>query len=65
MRNPTWKDFIYRVGGAAAIYLIAILFFNKYAPSYVGVAVLFVTILIFVFAAFSEKKAKKKANKTT
>jgi amino acid transporter len=61
MKNPTWTDFLYRVGGAAAIYLVVIELTKMYAPAYVGISVLLVTLAIFVFVAIRGPKSRKKS----
>jgi len=61
MKNPTFNDFVRRVGGAFLLFIVVIQFTKSYAPEYTGGAVIVVAILCFAYAAYSESKAKKRA----
>lgn len=60
MKHPTLNDFIIRVGGATVLFLVVIFTFNKFAPSYVGIAVFVTSAFVIFFAGLIEFKAKKK-----
>lgn len=60
MSQPTLKDFIYRVGGALVLFLVVIISFNKFAPSYVGIAVYITSAFVILFVGLIEYKSKKK-----
>ncbi|HEB28004.1 MAG TPA: hypothetical protein ENI05_09550 [Porticoccus sp.] len=63
MKHPSWNDFIYRVGGVTVLFLIVIFSFNKYAPSYVGIAIFVTSILVIFIAGLVVVKSKKQRKK--
>ena len=64
VKNPTWKDFVIRVGGALAVMVIVILLTQEFFPGYEGIAVIVASGALTTFVAIQEARhnsAKKKA----
>jgi hypothetical protein len=68
MTAPTFRNFAYRVGGLATIYLISILLTKEFFPGAEFVSVLVVTVLVFLILAlktlFNAGSKKKGAAST-
>ncbi len=54
MTTPIFRSYVYRVGGLAAIYLISILLTKKFLPGSEFIAVVIVTLLVFLFPLFKK-----------
>ena len=64
IKHPTWKDFFFRVGGASAVMLLAILTAKAFFPGYEAVAVLAVAAILIptaVIQAVRHPLSKRKA----
>ena len=57
--NPTWWDFLRRVGGALTLVAAVILVARELAPGYVGIAVLVVCTGLVALAAVQEWRQVK------
>ncbi len=70
IKNPTWKDFVIRVGGVSAIIVVVIFGAQKFIPAYEGIAVIVVSLVLVVFVGIQEvrhnmyKKKSKQSSST-
>jgi hypothetical protein len=66
IKNPTWKDFVIRAGGAMAAILLVAVSVETFTPGYVGIAVIITSLLLIAFVGIQEvrhnmhKKTSKK-----
>ena len=54
IKNPTWKDFFIRVGGAAALIVVVIFAAQAFIPESQGIAVIVVSAVLIAFVAIQE-----------
>lgn len=64
IKHPTWKDFVFRVGGAFAVIVVVIFGARAFIPEHVGIAVIVTSLLLIAFVAMQEVRqnmARKKS----
>jgi len=54
IKNPTWKDFVIRVGGAMAVILLVAFSVKAFTPEYVGITVIITSLLLIAFVGIQE-----------
>ena len=54
IKNPTWKDFFIRVGGALALIVVVIVAAQAFIPESQGIAVIVVSAVLIAFVAIQE-----------
>ena len=59
IKDPTWKDFVVRVGGALVLIAAVILASREFFPAYQGIALIVVSVGIVVFAGVQDWRQKK------
>ena len=70
VKHPTWKDFVFRVGGAFAVIVVVIFGARAFIPEHVGIAVIVTSLLLIAFVAIQEvrhnlaRKKSKQSGKT-
>ncbi|MBZ0069196.1 MAG: hypothetical protein K8F26_10335 [Thiobacillus sp.] len=66
VKNPTWKDFVIRVGGAMAFIVVVIFSAKEFIPEHVGISVIVTSLVLIAFVGIQEvrhnmhKKTSKK-----
>lgn len=65
IKNPTWKDFVIRVGGALAVIVVVIFAARAFILSHVGIAVIVTSLALIAFVGIQEVRhnMNKKKNK--
>ena len=69
IKNPTWKNFVVRVGGAAAVIVVVIFSAQAFIPGHEGVAVIVASLVLIAFVGIQEvrhnmQKKKSKQGKS-
>jgi len=64
IKNPTWKDFFIRVGGALALIVVAILAAQAFMPESQGIAVIVVSAALIAFVAVQEVRHNRLRKQT-
>ncbi|MCQ9374936.1 hypothetical protein NMQ14_11825 [Methyloversatilis sp. XJ19-13] len=64
IKNPTWKDFFIRVGGALAFIVVVILVAQAFIPESQGIAVIVVSAALIAFGAIQEVRHKRRRKQT-
>jgi hypothetical protein len=62
IENPTWKDFIIRVGGALALIAVVILASRQFIPGHEGIAAMIVSLGLVAFLgvqAWRQKRSRR------
>jgi hypothetical protein len=54
IKNPTWKDFVIRVGGAMAVIVLVIFSAKEFIPGHVGIAVIVASLVLIAFVGIQE-----------
>ena len=54
IKNPTWKDFVIRVGSAIAVIFLVAVSVETFTPGYVGIAVIITSLLLITFVGIQE-----------
>lgn len=60
IKNPTWKDFFIRVGGALALIVVVILAVQAFIPESQGIAVIVVSAVLIAFVAIQEVRHNRR-----
>ena len=63
IKNPTWKDFFIRVGGALALIVVVILAAQAFIPESQGITVVSAVLIAFVAIQEIRTGAESKPNK--
>lgn len=61
--NPTWKDFIIRVGGASAVLATVVVASREFIPGHVGIAVIVASVMLIAFVVLQEWRQQKARRK--
>jgi hypothetical protein len=64
IKNPTWKDFFIRVGGALALIVVVILAAQALIPESQGIAVIVVSAALIAFVAIQEVRHNRRRKQT-
>ncbi len=64
IKNPTWKDFFIRVGGALALIVLVILAAQAFIPESQGIAVIVVSAVLIAFVAIQEVRHSRRRKQT-
>ena len=64
IKNPTWRDFVVRVGGAAVVIVVVILAAQALIPGREGVAVIAASAVLVAFAAIQEVRHNRYKKKS-
>ena len=59
IENPTWKDFVVRVGGALGVIVAVILASRAYFPGYEAIAAVVVSVGLTAFVGVQEWRQQK------
>ena len=59
VENPTWKDFVLRVGGALIAITVVILVSREVIPGHEGTAVIAVSVALIAFVGVQEWRQKR------
>lgn len=62
--NPTWKDFVLRVGALAVVFILVIKTAQAFMPGHEGTAVMVVALAAIALAAVQEWRYKKRADQS-
>lgn len=54
IKNPTWKDFFIRVGGALAVIVVVIFGAQEFVPGHEGIAVIVASLVLIAFVGVQE-----------
>lgn len=70
IKNPTWKDFVIRVGGAAAVIVVVIFGAQEFIPGHEGIAAIVASLVLITFVGIQEvrhnmHKKKSKQGRST
>lgn len=60
IKNPTWKDFFLRVGGAFALFVVVILVAQAFIPESQGIPVIVVSTVLIAFVAIQEVRHNRR-----
>jgi negative regulator of sigma E activity len=64
IKNPTWKDFVARVGGAAAVIVVVIFGAQAFIPGHEGIAVIVASLVLIAFVGIQEVRHNMQKNKS-
>ena len=64
IKNPTWKDFVVRVGGAAAVIVVVIFGAQAFIPGHEGVAVIVASLVLIAFVGIQEVRHNMQKKKS-
>lgn len=67
IKNPTWKDFFIRVGGALAVIVVVIFSAQEFSPGHEGIAVIVASLVLIAFVGIQEVRhnmLKKKSKQS-
>lgn len=64
IKNPTWKDFFIRVGGALALIVVVILVAQAFIPESQGIAVIVASAALIAFVAMQELRHHRRRKQT-
>ncbi len=64
IKNPTWKDFAIRVGGAAAVIVVVIFGAKEFIPGHEGIAAIVASAVLIVFAGIQEVRHNMRKKKS-
>jgi hypothetical protein len=59
VKNPTWKDFVVRVGGASAVVAAGILASREFMPGYEGITAIVISVALIAFVGVQEWRQQK------
>lgn len=62
--NPTWKDFVIRVGGAMVFITVVIFGAQEFIPGHEGIAVIVASLVLIAFVGIQELRHNKKKKKS-
>ncbi len=54
IKNPTWRDFFIRVGGALAVIVVVIFGAKEFIPGHEGIAVIVASLVLIAFVGVQE-----------
>ena len=60
IKNPTWKDFFIRVGGALALIVVVIFAAQEFIYESQGIAVIAVSAVLVVFVSIQEVRHNRR-----
>lgn len=64
VKNPTWKDFVFRVGGAAVVIVAVIFGTRAFIPGHEGIAVIVASLVLIALVAIQEVRHNMHKKKT-
>ena len=64
IKNPTWKDFFIRLGGALALIVVVILAAQAFIPESQGITVIVVSAVLIAFVAIQEIRHNRSRKQT-
>lgn len=63
LENPTWKDFVIRVGGASVVLATVVVASREFIPDHVGIAVIVASVMLIAFVTLQEWRQQKARRK--
>lgn len=64
VKNPTWKDFFIRVGGALALIIAVNIAAQAFIPGSQGIAVIVASTVVIAFVAIQEVRHNRRRKQT-
>lgn len=64
IKNPTWKDFVIRVGGVSLLFIVGILTAKAFFPGSESIAIFIIGIVVGVLVAIQTIRHNQNVKKT-